>query len=227
MSAESPVSYRHIVWPLAVAEIIVWAAFFYSFPALILEWERDLGWSKPQLAGALTLALVASAVLAPVVGRLIDHGKARFVFTGCALLGALCLVLLSQVTAIWQFYAVWLGLGVAMSGALYEACFAVLTRALGGAAMRAITLITLVGGFAGTVSFPSAYVLVGYVGWRGTVVTFAAVVVARRRTAHLARRGSGRAGPATPRTSPPAGAPARRCASCAAAPTGCSRSRSP
>ena len=89
---------RHVVWPLAVAQVVVWAAMFYSFPALILEWERDMGWSKTALSGALTLSLVLSAVLAPVVGRLIDHGYARVVFPGCALLGAACLLLLSGVS---------------------------------------------------------------------------------------------------------------------------------
>jgi MFS family permease len=168
--------FRQIVWPLAIAETIVWAAMFYSFPALILVWERDLGWSKTELSGALTLSLVAAAVLAPVVGRLIDHGFGRFVYTGCALAGAVFLALLSTVTELWQFYLLWLGLGIAMSGALYEACFAVLTRAMGTRAKRAITLVTLIAGFAGTVSFPSAYVLVELVGWRGTVVVFAVVV---------------------------------------------------
>ena len=168
--------FRQIVWPLAIAETIVWAAMFYSFPALILVWERDLGWSKTELSGALTLSLVAAAVLAPVVGRLIDHGFGRFVFTGCTLAGAVLLVLLSTVTELWQFYVIWLGLGIAMAGALYEACFAVLTRAMGLRAKRAITLVTLIAGFAGTVSFPSAYVLVGFVGWRGAVVVFAVVV---------------------------------------------------
>lgn len=176
MSSPDIKPFRQIVWPLAIAETIVWAAMFYSFPALILVWERELGWSKTELSGALTSALVLSAVLAPVVGRLIDHGFGRFVFTGCALLGAVLLAVLARVTTLWQFYIVWLGLGVAMSGALYEACFAVLTRAMGAGAKRAITLVTLIAGFAGTVSFPSAYVLVGFVGWRGAVLTFAAAV---------------------------------------------------
>ncbi len=176
MSNPTVEPFRKIVWPLAIAEVIVWAAMFYSFPALMLEWERSLGWSKTELSGALTLSLVISAVLAPVVGRLIDHGLGRFVFTGCALLGAGLLALLSRVTELWQFYLIWLGLGVAMSGALYEACFAILTRAMGTRAKRAITLVTLVAGFAGTVSFPSAYVLVGFVGWRGAVLTFAVAV---------------------------------------------------
>lgn len=176
MSVSDIKPFRQIVWPLAVAETIVWAAMFYSFPALILVWERELGWSKAELSGALTASLVISAVLAPVVGRLIDHGLGRFAFTGCALLGAVLLAQLSRVTALWQFYVIWLGLGVAMAGALYEACFAVLTRAMGTGAKRAITLVTLIAGFAGTVSFPSAHVLVGAVGWRGAVLTFAAAV---------------------------------------------------
>ena len=176
MSSSGIDPFRRIVWPLAIAETIVWAAMFYSFPALLLVWERDLGWSKTELSGAFTLSLVVSAVLAPAVGRLIDHGLGRFVFTGSALLGAALLVLLSRVTELWQFYLVWLGLGVAMGGALYEPCFAVLTRAMGARAKRAITLVTLVAGFAGTVSFPSAYVLVGIAGWRGAILTFAVAV---------------------------------------------------
>ena len=82
--------FGRIVWPLAIAETIVWAAMFYSFPALLLQWERDLGWSKIELSGALTLALVVSALLAPVVGRLIDHGLGRYVFTGSEIGRASC-----------------------------------------------------------------------------------------------------------------------------------------
>lgn len=124
-------SYREIVWPLAIAETVVWAAMYYLFPALLPEWERQLGWSKTELSGAFTLALLVSAALAPVAGRLIDRGHARFSFVGGAVLGAALLVLLSQVTTLWQFYCIWLGLGAAMSFTLYEACFAVLTRSMG------------------------------------------------------------------------------------------------
>jgi MFS family permease len=150
---------------------------YYSFPALLPTWERELGWSKTELSGAFTLALVFAAALAPVAGRLIDHGYGRQVFAGGALLGAVMLALLSQVTALWQFYAVWLGLGVAMSSTLYEACFALLTRAMGAEAKRAITLVTLVAGFAGTLSFPSAHGLAGAAGWRVAVLVFAIAVL--------------------------------------------------
>lgn len=132
-----------------------------------------MGWSKTELAGAFTTALVLSAICAPLVGRLVDRGMARAVFTGCALLGSACLALLSLVSELWQFYAVWLGLGVAMSGALYEACFAIVTRSVGERNKQAITRITLIGGLAGTVSFPTAHMLVGWIGWQGAVLVFA------------------------------------------------------
>ena len=124
-------TFRRIVWPLAVAETLVWAALYYSFPALLLEWERNLGWSKTELAGALTLALVTSALLGPVTGRLIDRGFGRVVFSGSAALGAVLLAGLAWVEHLWQFYCVWFGIGVAMAGSLYDACFSVLTHSLG------------------------------------------------------------------------------------------------
>lgn len=177
MPTEASSRFRQIVWPFAIAETIVWASFYYLFPALLPEWERSLGWSRTELSTAFSAALVVSALMAPNVGHLIDRGLARFVFTGSAVLGALSLVALSQVTQFWQFFAVWVGLGVAMAGALYEACFAIVTRCMGGSAKRAITLITLVAGFAGTVSFPAAQAFVGLIGWRGAVLVFAAAVL--------------------------------------------------
>ena len=178
-TAPSPAAcarFHSIVWPLAIAETIVWAAMYYAFPALLPAWERDLGWSKTELSFAFTLSLVVSASLVPVAGRLIDRGLARTIFTGGAVLGAALLALLSTVTELWQFFCIWIGLGVAMSSTLYEACFAVLVRSTGDRARRAITIVSIVAGLAGTVAFPSAHLLTGALGWRGAVLVFAAVV---------------------------------------------------
>ena len=165
------------MWCFAIGETIVWASFYYIFPALLLAWERDLRWSKAELTGAFTLSLVVFAVLAPLAGRLIDRGHARTVFAGSTLLGALALIALAKVSALWQFYAVWLILGVSMAGSLYEACFAVLTRLTGNRSRRAITLVTLVAGLAGTVSFPGANVLTQWIGWRDAVMIFGLTVI--------------------------------------------------
>ncbi len=169
--------FHKLVWPLAIAETILWAALYYSFPALLVQWEQEFGWSKTGLTGAFTLAVLTSAVMAPVAGRLIDRGLGTIVFAGSAVLGASLLVLLTQVTQLWQFYLVWFSIGVTLAGCLYEPCFAILTRTLGPRARRGITIVSLIAGLAGTVSFPAAFYLSALFGWRGAVLVFAAVIL--------------------------------------------------
>ena len=96
-------------------------------------------------------------------------------------IGGLGLMALSQVTALWQFYGLWLVIGLMLSGSLYDACFSLITHARGVQAKRGIVVITLVAGFAGTVSFPAVYYLSEAMGWRAATALiggFIAVAVA-------------------------------------------------
>ncbi|MGB5736822.1 MAG: MFS transporter [Thiohalocapsa sp.] len=165
------------VWPLAVAQTLSWASIYYIFPALLPEWEQELGWSRAFLSSAFTGTLLVSASCALLIGLLIDRGHSKALMVWSSLLGAFCLLGLSTAQQPWQFAAWWLLLGVAQAGALYEACFAVITRAIGARAKRAITLVTLVGGFAGTLSFPTAHALAATLGWRMTLVCFAGFMI--------------------------------------------------
>ncbi len=167
---------RGAVAMLALGETLVWAGTFYIFPALILHWEEVEHWPKEALTGAFTLAVLISAAAAPLAGRLIDAGRGPAMMGLSALLGALCILTLGQVTELWQFRLVWAVAGLAMAGALYEPCFALVTRARGAEARGAITLITLVAGFASSLSFPAAHLLAEALGWRSAAMVFAAVV---------------------------------------------------
>jgi MFS family permease len=151
---------------LATAQTLIWACLYYSFPALLLHWEQALGWSRADLTAAITLAVFVSAICSPLYGRLIDAGK------GAAILGGFCLLLLTQVEYRWQFYLVWGVVGVCMAGSLYEPCFALITRARGEHAKRAIIMVTLIAGFAGTISFPVAHSMAVAFGWRSAVTLF-------------------------------------------------------
>lgn len=157
---------------LAIAQTLIWACIYYSFPALLLHWEASLGWSRADLTGAVTLAIFMSAFCSPLYGRLIDAGKGAQMMTAASALGGLCMLLLSLVTELWQFYLLWAVIGVCMAGSLYEPCFALITRARGAEAKRSIIFVTLVAGFAGTVSFPVAHGLVQAFGWRSAVLCF-------------------------------------------------------
>jgi predicted MFS family arabinose efflux permease len=165
------------VIPLAVAETLIWAAFYYSFPAFLTAWETELGWSRAELSGAFTGALILTGLLAPRVGRLVDRGLGATAFLGAIAAGAVLLAMLAGVRELWQFWAIWLALGAVNAACLYEATFAIITTTIGSAARSAITLVTLVAGFAGSVSFPAAWALDRALGWRGALLVFAAVVL--------------------------------------------------
>jgi len=162
---------------LAVAQMLIWACIYYSFPALLLHWEQALGWSRADLTAAITLAVFVSAFCSPLYGRLIDAGKGALMMTAATVLGGCCLMLLTQVEYRWQFYLIWGLIGACMSGSLYEPCFALITRARGEQARRSIIFVTLVAGFAGTVSFPVAHSLASAFGWRSAVMFFGATAI--------------------------------------------------
>jgi len=167
---------RAIVF-LAIAQTFIWASASYIFPALLLWWEQDLGWARTELTGAFTLALLVSAVFSPMVGHIIDKGYGPEMM-GLTTVGAGVLVgCLSYVTEIWQFYLAWLLIGVMISGCLYEPCFAIITRARGLEAKRSIVAITLLAGFASTISFPLAHELAGGFGWRTAVLVFCFIAI--------------------------------------------------
>ena len=162
---------------LAVAQTLIWAGVFYIFPALLLRWEAAFGWSKLELTGAVSLAIAVAACISPLAGRFIDRGYGPHLLTGAALLGGGLLFILSGVDQRWEFYLVWLGLGLTMGCGLYEPCFALLIRPYGEQAKKRIIFITLIAGFAGTVSFPSAHFLSDWVGWRNTVQVFSCILI--------------------------------------------------
>ena len=168
--------FKRIVWPLAIGQTLLWAGAFYLFPSFLGAWERELGWSKTEAAGAFTTALLLSAFLAPIVGKQIDRGRSRTLFPTATLITAVLLGSLSFVTELWHFYFVWASLGVVMAGSLYEPCFAILTLYMGKRASQAITLVTLLAGFAGTIAFPTAHALMEEIGWRGVVLVFAGLI---------------------------------------------------
>ncbi|MDP6392343.1 MAG: MFS transporter [Arenicellales bacterium] len=165
------------VWSLAVAETVAWAGIFYLFPAMLVRWENHFGWSRVDLVVGFTAALVVSASTAVFAGRLIDRGHGRVLMTTSAVAGALLVGLLPLIEALWQFYLIWLLVGVTMSGCLYEPCFAFLTRIFYPDAKRPIIMVTLVAGFAGTLCFPLSHYVADAVSWQASTWLFSLLVL--------------------------------------------------
>jgi len=170
-------SARLSIGMLAVGETIVWSCLYYIFPALLLRWEWALEWSKLELTGAITLALFVSAVFSPLFGKFIDRGFGPVLMAGGALVGGLVILLLTVATKLWQFYTVWIVIGACFSACLYEPCFALLTRAYGKDAKRRIIIVTLVAGFASSISFPVAHYIANFSSWETVVRVFSLLVI--------------------------------------------------
>lgn len=162
---------------LALSQTVGWAGLYYLFPALLLRWEMGFGWSKPELTIAITSAIFMSAVVSPLAGRLIDIGKGAHLMFTSAILGGIGLFLVSNVTELWQFYLAWGFIGIMISGCLYEPCFSLITRAKGESAKNSIVLVTLIAGFASSISFPVVYLLSEMFGWRVAAQVFAGAVI--------------------------------------------------
>lgn len=165
-----------ITLPLAIAQTVIWASIFYLFPAFLPTWESETPWDKTDLTGAFTVALLIAAATSPKIGRAIDSGQGKTLMLYGNLAAVILLILLSQTTALWQFYGVWALLGLCMAASLYEPCFAMLIRHLGTDAKPSITRITLIAGLAGTVAFPTAHYLNTKLDWSTAILCYAAAV---------------------------------------------------
>ena len=166
---------RGFVFWLSVAQLISWGTLYYTFSLLLEHFEKDLALSRIDAALAFSLALFAEGALALPIGRLIDAGRARAVMCTGSVIAAASFVALAFVTTQWQLYAVWVALGIGMSGVLYQPAFSVLIRRYPVDFRRAIITLTFLGGLASTVFIPLGAWLINAYGWRGAAVVLAAL----------------------------------------------------
>ena len=235
--------FRNTVGALALGQLLTWAAFFYAFSSFVLPMQHALGWTQPQMMGAFTSGLAISALASYPVGAAIDRGQARSVFVVGTLLGAAGFAVWSQAATLPMLYAAWVLIGVAMAMTLYEPVFSEVTRRFPDRYRQAITALTLVGGFASTLSFPAAAALIDGLGWRHALMAIGALLAFGVAPLHAwalatTRQALHRPGARTPDSRAPAThfsanrlpahrSPAHRSPSMAAAVRPCTRRRPP
>lgn len=163
---------------LGIAQIISWGSMFYAFSFLITPLMEASGAGRSVVFGAFSLGLLISGLLSAPVGALIDRVGGRGVMTAGSVAGAALLALLSQVQSVVALYVVWAGLGFVMAATLYDPAFAVIMRLFAANYRRAITALTLFGGFASTVFWPLTQSLIAALGWRDALLVLAALNLA-------------------------------------------------
>jgi MFS family permease len=152
---------------------------FGSFPVFLVPIAEAFDASLMEVSVGMSVMMFTATSAGVVVGPLLDRYSIRTIMTSGALLQVLCLVLMSQASALWQLGALFglgIALGVALLGPLASATLvAKWFRRLLGRAQG----VTNMGGPAGAGLFSilGGY-LVGEVGWRQTLFVYAGMALA-------------------------------------------------
>ena len=160
---------------LGITQIIAWGTSLYALGVLGAPIAADTGWSRTLVFGGLTAGLLVAALVSTSIGRLIDAKGGRFVMSIGSGLMAIGLAALAQVQSEAAYLGVWACLGLAMRMSLYDAAFAALVQVTPARGRRAISYLTLFGGFASSIFWPIGHALNGAMGWRSTLLVFAAL----------------------------------------------------
>lgn len=152
---------------LGLAQTLAFASSYYLPAMLATSMARDLNVSTSTVFAAFSWALLISAVLGPLAGRVIDQWGGRRALMLTSVVFAAALVVMSFASGPLSFFAAWTLMGVAMAAGLYEAAFATLVHVYGQRSRGPITGITLLAGFASTVGWPLSTWMELEWGWRG------------------------------------------------------------
>ena len=175
--------------PFFYGWVIVGAAFLgsfaggglqsFTFGVFLRPMSESLGWSVAALVGALTVRTYVSAALAPVFGTVVDKYGPRYLMVASAAIGGIAALLLTQVTEIWQFYAVFALIGLAGgtgAGALVVQATVVkwFVRFRG----RAVAFSTMGNAAAGAVLAPFIGLIIAASGWENGWIVMAVLFLA-------------------------------------------------
>jgi MFS family permease len=123
------------------------------------------------------VVFVAMGVAAPWAGHAFRKFGTRQVMAAVAGLIGLSLCLLSPVPNLSIFWLGWALTGLARAMFLTTSAYAYIAEYTEDRALSLIGILMLVSGFAGSVFWPITAFLDHLVGWRGTVLSYAGVMV--------------------------------------------------
>ncbi|MBL6459407.1 MFS transporter [Belnapia sp. T6] len=175
--AEATPPTRRLTLSLGLHQLLAWATTFYVPAVIVGDVARDLGTSPSVLIAGFSGALLITGVCSPMVGSWIGRAGGRKPMAAGALISAAGLLLLAGAPNLATWWLAWAVLGLGMALSLYDAAFATAGATLGPAAPATITGIALIGGFASTLGWPIGSLLLNELGWRSTLLAYAALQV--------------------------------------------------
>ncbi|CAN1510272.1 MFS_YcxA_like domain containing protein [Rhabdaerophilaceae bacterium] len=166
---------KRAILGLGVTQIIGWGTTYYLLSLLGSRIVSELALPKAVVLFGVSLTLLASAALGPMVGRWQDRRGSREVMACGSALVAAGLLVIAVSRNVETYIFGWLIVAIGTPMALYLAAFTALTQLAGKQARQAIIYLTFMGGLASTVSWPGTAALLTITDWRGVVMIFAAL----------------------------------------------------
>jgi MFS family permease len=151
---------------LGITTTIGYGTLYYSFAILSKEIEQEFLWSKSFIFGIFSLGILIGGLLAPTVGKILDHHGARTIMSIGSLLCASGLLGISMIQNAWHYIFAITFLEIVSTLVLYEAAFVAFSQLAGHKARVPITQITLMAGFASTIFWPLISYLLMHFSWR-------------------------------------------------------------
>jgi MFS family permease len=160
---------------LGFTQIVGWGTTFLMPAVLGRHIQESLGLASEVVFAGITVMFGVGALLAPQVGRLIDRTGARTVMASGSALYAVSLAALAFSQGLVSYLLCWAAMGIASTLALSTPSSIAIAQVAGPGARRAIAMLAIIGGFASTVFWPLSGALDVAVGWRGTLLVYAAI----------------------------------------------------
>ncbi len=172
MSEAQPLD-RRVVAAIGLGQLLAWGSSYYLLAIVARPMAQTLGIAPVWVYASFSAALLVAAALGPVVGARIDrHGGRRVLLASNGVFAAALLVLAAAQDRSTLLLG-WLLMGAAMPMGLYDAAFSTVVSLYGAQARRAIVGITLIAGFASSVSWPLTAAIASAGGWRAACVVWA------------------------------------------------------
>lgn len=138
----------------------------------------DLGISVGSFGLYMTFMYIASSLMLPVAGRLLDRYSARWLFTGASILNGVALCLMGMMSSLWGFYAAGALLGVSIAFLLYMSYPTLINRWFHTGMGMMIGICVSASGLGGMIFNPIGGWIIGEWGWRMAYYVFGVIVLA-------------------------------------------------
>jgi len=202
-----------IVVALGVTTILSYGTNQYLFGLLVEPLSREFGWDKTSIALAYSGVVLVSGLAGLGLGPIVDRLGARLLLAAGSLINGLALLALAHVHGLAAFDLLWtFGFGLGSALTFYPVTMTVVANWFALRRTQAFSLLSFMGAFSSTITYPIAGVLIARLGWRDAVAILGAVqlivalplhaLVVRRRPEDIGLHpdGASSAGPSTPQS---------------------------